>query len=47
MPAVVEKSDGEENGYIAKGFKLEGTLDVLGALRINGRVTGTVRSWPF
>ena len=44
MPARAEKSDGEENGYIAKGFKLEGTLDVSGALRINGRVKSTVRS---
>ena len=38
------KADGEENGFIAKGFKLEGTLDVVGALRVNGRVKGTVRS---
>lgn len=44
LPVRGEKSDGEENGLIAKGFKLEGTLDVVGALRINGRVKGTVRS---
>ncbi|MGH9804901.1 MAG: bactofilin family protein [Candidatus Acidiferrales bacterium] len=38
------KVEGEENGFIAKGFKLEGTLDVVGPLRVNGRVKGTVRS---
>ena len=44
MASPTGKADGEENGFIAKGFKLEGTLDVVGALRVNGRVKGTVRS---
>jgi cytoskeletal protein CcmA (bactofilin family) len=43
-PPKLEKVEGEENGFIAKGFKLEGTLDVVGPLRINGKVKGTVRS---
>lgn len=44
MPLQAGKAEGEENGIIAKGFKLEGTLDVVGALRVNGRVKGTVHS---
>jgi len=43
-PTSMMKPEGEETAIIAKGFKLEGKLDVAGPLRINGTVKGTVQS---
>lgn len=39
-----EKLGSEDTGFLPHGFRLEGTLDVSGALRIDGGVKGTVRS---
>lgn len=44
LPPTSMKPEGEETAIIAKGFKLEGRLDVAGPLRINGTVKGTVQS---
>ncbi len=39
-----DRAEGEETGLLPRGFKLEGTLDVTGPLRLEGQVKGTVRS---
>ncbi len=44
QPAPEPTLKGGADGFLGKGFKLEGILDVSGPVRIDGQVKGTVRS---